>query len=198
MRDMTFSSVERLRAEAPAADEAFYLDEEAFRAFYDRTARAVWVYLVRATGDPSTADDLLQDAYYRFLRAGAVCASEAHRRNYLFRVAVNLVRDRYRRRVGEVALPEDHEAGGLAAPGDEADGAARRLDLSRAMARLKHRERDLLWLAYGEGASHEEIAGALGLKTGSIKALLFRARRRLAGLLRPASPESAGRRGGVR
>ena len=60
----------------------------------------------------------------------------------------------------------------------------RRVDLSRAMTRLKPRERDLLWLAYAQGSSHDEIAAALGLKTSSIKMLLFRARQRLAALLR--------------
>ena len=52
------------------------------------------------------------------------------------------------------------------------------------MARLKPRERDLLWLAYAQGSSHKEIAETLGLKTASIKLLLFRARRRLATYLR--------------
>ena len=52
------------------------------------------------------------------------------------------------------------------------------------MTRLKPRERDLLWLAYAQGSSHDEIAAALGLKTSSIKMLLFRARQRLAALLR--------------
>ena len=58
-----------------------------------------------------------------------------------------------------------------------------RADVRRAFGRLKPRERSLLWLAYAQGSSHQEIAGVLGLKTGSIKLLLFRARRRLAGLL---------------
>jgi len=53
----------------------------------------------------------------------------------------------------------------------------------RALGRLKPRERALLWLAYAQGSSHAEIAGVLGLKTASIKLLLFRARRKLAGLL---------------
>ena len=66
---------------------------------------------------------------------------------------------------------------------EAADRAAERIDLSRAMARLKPRERDMLWLAYAQGSSHEEIAAALGLKTASVKSLLFRARRRLAALL---------------
>jgi len=44
------------------------MDEETFRAFYDRTARPVWSYLARITGDRALADDLLQESYYRFLR----------------------------------------------------------------------------------------------------------------------------------
>ena len=57
------------------------MDEDAFRAFYERTARPVWAYLMRLTGDPHTADDLLQEAYYRFYRAAATHESESHRRN---------------------------------------------------------------------------------------------------------------------
>jgi len=83
-------------------------------------------------------------------------------------------------------MTEDAEAIDHADPqsADVANGAVRRLDLARSMARLKPRERDMLWLAYAQGSSHKEIAETLGLKTASIKLLLFRARRRLAGLLR--------------
>jgi RNA polymerase sigma-70 factor (ECF subfamily) len=41
----------------------------------------------------------------------------------------------------------------------------------------------MLWLAYAEGASHCEIAEVLGLKPGSLRVMLFRARRRLAAFL---------------
>ena len=51
------------------------------------------------------------------------------------------------------------------------------------MTHLKPRERALLWLAYAQGSSHKEIAESLGLRTASVKLLLFRARRRLATLL---------------
>jgi RNA polymerase sigma-70 factor (ECF subfamily) len=69
---------------------------------------------------------------------------------------------------------------------------ASRIDLARAMERLKPRERSLLWLAYAQGCSHEEIAASLGLKASSLKALLFRARRRLVSLLK--SPRGSGGR----
>ena len=52
-----------------------------------------------------------------------------------------------------------------------------------ALERLKPRDRSMLWLAYAEGSSHREIAQVHGLKVGSVKLLLFRARRRLAKLL---------------
>jgi RNA polymerase sigma-70 factor (ECF subfamily) len=188
MRDMTFSDVERLGAAVGEADEAFSMDEDSFRVFYERTARPVWAYLSRMTGDARLADDLLQETYYRFLRSGSTHENEAHRRNYLFRIATNLVHDHRRKpRAERVEMTEGIDAADArqdGRAGNVAERTARRLDLARAMGRLKPRERDMLWLAYANGSSHQEIADALGLKRASIKLLLFRARRRLANLLR--------------
>src|SRR6478736_8365395 len=90
MRDVTISDIERLRADSAAADTVFEMDEDAFRALYDRTARALWAYLSRMTGSRDLADDLLQETYYRFLRARATHENDAHRRNSLFKIATNL------------------------------------------------------------------------------------------------------------
>ncbi|MEO7270553.1 MAG: sigma-70 family RNA polymerase sigma factor [Vicinamibacterales bacterium] len=177
---MTLSELEQLRADADTADVAFEMDEEAFRAFYDRTARGVWTYLSRLSGDAQAADDLLQETYYRFLRVRTSWDSEAHRRAYLFRIATNLVRDRHRRAVASPTVPlGDRDVAGA---GDPA-AVDRRADLDRAMGKLRPRDRAMLWLAYGVGQPHTEIASAVGVKTGSVKLLLFRARRKLAGLL---------------
>lgn len=48
---------------------------------------------------------------------------------------------------------------------------------------MKSRDRALLWLAYVEGESHEEIASSLGVGRRGVKVMLFRARRRLRDLL---------------
>jgi RNA polymerase sigma-70 factor (ECF subfamily) len=192
---MTLSDIDRIGATATDATDALQMDEDTFRAFYDRTARGVWAYLSRMTGDRRLADDLLQETYYRFLRASNSCADDAHRRNYLFRIATNLVHDHHRRlQPHRFEAVDDHDPPAPDTTGDSAARTARRIDLARAMDRLKPRERDLLWLAYANGSSHEEIASSLGLKTASIKGLLFRARRRLASLLTdkqivPASEE---------
>jgi RNA polymerase sigma-70 factor (ECF subfamily) len=66
-------------------------------------------------------------------------------------------------------------------------------DVARAMRRLRPRERALLWLAYVQGLSHEEIASALGLRTASLKALLWRARRRLLEMVKGDDVSTRGR-----
>jgi len=193
MPDVTISEIEQLRAEAAAADAVFEMDEEAFRALYDRTARALWAYLSRITGSPDLADDLLQETYYRFLRARMAHESDAHRRNSLFRIATNLARDGHRRGLhGQLVEIRDET---LRTAVDVAADAERRTDLGRAMAQLRPRERQMLWLAYAQGSNHRDIAVVLGVKAESVRLLLFRARRKLADLLRtdrtPSTTEKA-------
>lgn len=184
--DATYNDVSRASVEDDALYQAaagFLMDEESFRAFYDRTARGVWAYLARITGDRQMADDLLQEAYYRFLRAAATHESEAHRRNSLYRIATNLARDARRRKLTHPFFAGETEEIERVAAQDGSPSAERRTDFSRAMARLKPRERAMLWLAYAEGASHREIADVLGLRPSSMKLLLYRARRRMAEIL---------------
>ncbi|MGD0497756.1 MAG: sigma-70 family RNA polymerase sigma factor [Bryobacteraceae bacterium] len=176
----TYSDIDRAMDEAPAA---FVMDETTFRAFYDRNARGLWTYLARVTGDRSLADDLLQETFYRFLRAGADYESETHCRNSLYRIATNLARDARRRSLVRGPFSVAGHDIERVPSGHDAGAAERKTDLTRAMARLKPRERAMLWLAYAEGASHTEIADVLGLRPASLKSLLFRARRKLAGLM---------------
>lgn len=186
---MTFTDVERLQA-ADAADVPLAMDEDAFRAFYERTAPSLWGYLARISGNRELADDLLQESYYRLLKARDAFENDAHRRNYLFRIATNLVHDARRGTLARL-LERTVPLGDVAA--DDSSTPERRTDVQRALGQLKPRERALLWLAYAQGSSHSEIAGILGVKTGSIKLLLFRARRKMASLLAGARPAKGAR-----
>jgi RNA polymerase sigma-70 factor (ECF subfamily) len=181
MRDITVSELDQLQP--LAVDETFQMDQETFHALYERTARSIWVYLWRRTGDSQLTDDLVQETYYRFLRARVTHESDAHRRNYLFRIASNLVNDAYRGRQFHVRLPAESEPGHPATDPETERQNQRLTDLHRALIKLSNRQRDALWLAYAEGSSHVEIAERLGVKTGSVKLILFRARRKLAKLL---------------
>jgi RNA polymerase sigma-70 factor (ECF subfamily) len=169
------------------------MDEAAFRAFYESTAPALRAYLARVLGNRALADDLLQEAYLRLLRARFVGSSDAHTRNYLFRIATNLLHDHFRRPRRETSpLPES-----VAAP--ETIGALDlRKDFQGAFGMLSPRERAMLWLAYVEGSSHQEIAAILEVKAASLKMMLFRARSRLAERLRAKGLAPSGRQGGTR
>lgn len=154
------------------------MDEATFRAVYEETSRPLFGYLLRVSGERALAEDLLQESYCRLLSAKLSPMDEAHRRSYLFRIATNLLRDRWRR----------HDEGPLPDPAPETASPAPhpdlRIEMQRGFRQLKPRERQLLWLAYVEGSNHKEIAECTGLQAGSIRLLLFRARRKLANLIR--------------
>jgi RNA polymerase sigma-70 factor, ECF subfamily len=181
-RDITFTDVSRAEA-WDGTSTSFVMDEDTFRTFYERSARGVWTYLARVTGDRQLADDLLQETFYRFLRAAATHDNESHRRNSLYRIATNLAKDARRRSLIRAPFSLSWNDIEGAVSGDRGDSAERTTAFAHAMSHLQPRERAMIWLAYAEGASHREIADALGLRPGSLKTLLFRARRKLALLL---------------
>ena len=151
------------------------MDEARFEAFYRKTAKPVWSYIYRMTGNASTADDLMQKTFFKFLRSNPAIVDENHLRHYVFKIATNAVFDHFREqkrdreRVPEVRATISHDD--------------LRHDMMQAFTELKPQERALLWLAHVEGASHEEIGDALGVKAKSVKVMVFRARKRLAAIL---------------
>jgi RNA polymerase sigma-70 factor (ECF subfamily) len=197
VKDITLTEVQQLGHALDAAVETFQMDEQTFRTFYDRTARLLWSYLYRTGGNNAAlADDLMQESYYRFLRIRLPEMDQAYMKNYLFRIATNLLRDHWRQGKME-PLPVNMESPSVRPDGSAgkqferaalSEGSAEKFqaqsDMGRVLNKMKPRERELLWLAYVEGSSHKEIAAIVGLKEQSIRTMLFRARHKLAGLLR--------------
>ena len=162
------------------------LTHAAFAAFYERNARSLWTYAYRVTGNGADADDIVQETFVRIIDV-ELPAGEENARRYLFRVASNLATDRWRRVVREEQALRSADTPSAATQPPMPDD-----DVTRTFVALKPRDRALLWLAYVEGETHEEIAEALRLKPGSIKVMLHRARGRLRGLLRGRGVEGKG------
>jgi RNA polymerase sigma-70 factor, ECF subfamily len=182
---MTFEFVIPKAAASDAAETAeLLMDDETFAGFYERTSRPLWAYLARVSANPAVADDLLQESYLRFL-----CAThpwkdgEVACRRYLFRIATNLLHDHWRR-PRHAPLEDIPEAALVVREGRHSDRIDSQTLLATALARMSPRQSQLLWLAYAEGYSHAEIAEIMGLGTASVRILLFRAKHKMAGLLR--------------
>lgn len=155
------------------------MDEEGFCAFYEQTAQRLRSYLRSALRDDAgLADDMLQESYFRLFKADLPIGMDfAWRRNYLYRIATNLIRD-HRRSHHMQALPEERQ---FATDEHSLDEAR---DVRHMFGGLKPKERELLWLAYVERFSHSEIAGLLQTGTASIRPMLARARANFAAILK--------------
>jgi RNA polymerase sigma-70 factor (ECF subfamily) len=163
------------------------MDSDAFAGFYQRSAPALRAYLLRVSGNHALAEDLTQESYLRFLGASWPEGGEVNWRRYLFRIATNLLHDYWKKR-RESCLDDVPES--LLAGRDVFSEFDSHASLGPAMAQMRPRDRQLLWLAHAEGYSHREIAEITGLNAASIRLLLFRARQKIARLLRA---QAAGR-----
>ena len=171
-------------AAAAAVPGRLALGDAEFAAFHAATARPLWNYLRAASGSAALADDLVQESFLRLLRAKELPSGAEDLRRYIFRIGSNLLHDHRR------ATRRFVDAPGANALNDArcaTSPPAPRGDLDRCLARLAPRERQLLWLAHVEEASHAEIAALTGVAAKSVRVLLFRARRRLAALLEPGT-----------
>ncbi len=174
-------AIPSVEARAISRPDELPMDSDACAGFYQRSAPALRAYLLRVSGNSALAEDLTQESYLRFLCATRPEGGEVNYRRYLFRIATNLLRDHWRRPKSASIddVPERH----LAAR-DELSRVDCQAVLDPAMARMRPRERQLLWLAHAEGYSHREISEITGLNAAGIRLLLFRARRKIARLLR--------------
>ncbi len=166
-------------AEAPSFDEA--MNEATFQVFYERSAPGLRSYIRSASGASDVADDILQEAFLRFLRAVPADLDTSQQKAYLYRIAGRLLADHWRRVSREQRWNWREHLGKAPAMHRDFELSP---DLSKIFQTLKRRQRALLWLAYVEGFGHREIASMLGLREKSVRVLLFRARRKLADLLK--------------
>jgi len=154
-------------------------DEHAFRELYRRHTPALYRIVWRlAGGRDEDAADIVQDVWLRASRRLDTFRWDAALPTWLTSIAINCVRERSRRRPDE-AVPLTVEI-----PVARTDH--RRLELEQAIQSLAAGYREVLVLHDIEGYTHDEIAGLLGIDTGTSKSQLFRARRALRAALSDA------------
>ncbi len=154
-------------------------DEEAFALLVDRYKDSLTNYLTHLTRSRERAEEIAQDAFVRFYRSASKCRAEERLAPYLFRIATNLTVTMLRReRRWKILLPRL-----IASAPANALPADRPLlteeiheQVTAALQRLPVKLRAPLVLFEIEEWSYDEIARALGCRTGTVKSRISRAR----------------------
>jgi RNA polymerase sigma-70 factor, ECF subfamily len=172
-----------------AEDEARWIerarsgDATAFRRLVDAHAGTLFRACARITGDPTLAEDAVQEALFNAFRHLADFDGRAAFSTWLHRIAINaaLQQVRKRRRL-EAQWPESDDDGATLdaidpapEPDRHAASAELRHQVERELARMTVLERTAFVLRHQEGCSIEEISTALSINVSASKQAIFRA-----------------------
>lgn len=156
------------KADALAKAEA---GSSAWAELYAQHATALLHYLAKLTGDREEATELLQETFLRGMRSGRSATELSAPRAFLFRIATNAARDRYRRRMLLRFIPF---TGREVDPTDRLDPHT--MLVHQVLASLPQSQAAALLLHYDAGLSRREIAEMDGVTEAAIKSRLARAR----------------------
>lgn len=176
--------IENLRAKEAAA----------FDVLIERYSGDVYALLYRLTSDPEEAADLTQETFLHALRSIKSFRGESELKTWLFRIAINESRNRFRwwkRRRRDQTLSLDATIGdsdtqvwetisdNSISPDDEVLRRERTKALTEALGTLKAVYREAIVLCDIEGLTYEECAETLGTNIGTVKSRISRGREEL-------------------
>ncbi len=141
--------------------------ENAFDIIYQRYGASLYRFCLMQMKNPPDAEDVLQEVFLKRLYNAPEFHTPEHERRWLFRVALNLCRDEWKRsRRKDLPL----EAASLLALSQEEK------ELLQEVAALPEKQRTVIHLHYYEGYSVKEIAKLLGVTVPTVKMRLKRGR----------------------
>ena len=191
-------SVQHLRRNPPIAGEAEAIakaqggDAPAFETLYSLHKRRVYSLCLRMLGNVAEAEDLTQEAFLQLYRKIGTFRGDSAFSTWLHRIAVNLTLMRMRKKSSsETSLQENSDPQSdhpghlqeLAASDTFLAGSLDRLNLQRALQKLRPFQKLVVVLHDIQGYKHTEIAKMLDWSIGNSKSRLHRARARLRELL---------------
>ncbi|HKI24699.1 MAG TPA: sigma-70 family RNA polymerase sigma factor [Candidatus Sulfotelmatobacter sp.] len=168
-------------------------DEQAFADLFNQHKSRVYSVCLLMTRDVAEAEDLTQEAFLQVFRTLESFRGEAAFSTWLYRIAVNTVLMRLRRRkappmisLDEPVLPESPSMRrDLGKTDPDLAGVVDRIALRRAMEDLPDGCRTIFDLHEVEGYQHHEIAQRLHCSIGNSKSQLHKAKLKLRDLLLP-------------
>lgn len=139
-------------------------DAAAFRAFYRSQAGRLWRFLLARGCDRASADDLLSEAFLKFIQS--VCRNPRSPVALLYRIAINLHIDSHRRRQ---ASPIDTSVDPQAFETTAAPDPNEHQHVRALVQKLPESEQNLLLMRYWIGLTHKEIAQTLDMPQGTVR-----------------------------
>ena len=188
------SRVAYASAEAEFVEKLQSGDAEAFDTLANRYAADIYGLLFRITQDAEEAGDLTQETFLSALKAIQKFRGEADLKTWLFRIAINESRNRFRwwkRRRRDVTISLDVTIGDgetplvetFASNSPNPEETALRMErekmLRAALQNLPDIFREAVVLCDIEGLSYEEIAQTLEVNIGTVKSRIARGREEL-------------------
>lgn len=154
-----------------------------FHELYSRYAEDVYRFAHWLSGNPEVSRDITSETFVRAMTAPEEPRMETVKA-YLFAIARNLYRKQWRRDSRKETLDETM-ADQTPTP-DQAlvqnEEYARTIEAMKALPEI---DRTVLLLRAEEDLSYRDIAAATGLSIAAVKVKVFRARVKLAALLKP-------------
>lgn len=155
-------------------------DERAADQLVRRHAPALGRYLAAAGAASGDLDDLIQDTFFRAFRGMEGWRGEGSFRGWLFRIAGNLLKDRFRAGKGRIFLAiEDHDLANHTDPEAELVADEVGQQLVEGLTRLPRMQREVFLLRVQQGLDYTEIAAALGSSPGAARVHYHHAVKRL-------------------
>ena len=157
-------------------ERAVALDPAALAEIYDRYSGKIYSYIYHRVGDGGLAEDLVGDVFVRMLEAvRSDRAWTTSLQGWLYRIAHNLIVDRFRRSGGRehVELDEGWMATDNTSHSFETLFASNQLQ--QGMRVLTEEQQQVVVLKFVEGLSNTEVAEILNKTEGAVKALQHRA-----------------------
>src|SRR5436305_1996425 len=156
------------------------MGDEAFERLYSEHAQALYGFLSYRTGDRMLAEDLLADTFERALRARwRFDCRKASEKTWLYSIALNLLRDQFRRNASE-ARALQHV---MATTSVGSEGGIERISdrdlVARGLSALSEEEREAIALRFGAELTVPEIAKLTSQKLTTVEGRVYRALRKL-------------------